>query len=119
MGQIRSRDLTNTLVVVIRYFGGVKLGVSGLIHAYRTAASEALDASRIIDVPVTREYTITYNYDATSEVLRLVDEVHAQVVNQEFTENCRLTIAVNAGLAARVPERVELLIKLGHKIELG
>ena len=82
LGQIKSFNLTNVLVVVVRYFGGTKLGVSGLINAYKTSTKNALEEAAVITRKVTREITILFPYQSTHEVMKLigeVDEVVAQV----------------------------------------
>jgi len=91
LGQIRSLELTNTLVVVVRYFGGTKLGVSGLIRAYKTAAADALGNGRIITRQVTQRITLTFNYQDTNRVMKLVDTCHLQIIDQQFDNACRLT----------------------------
>ena len=97
----------------------MKLGVSGLIQAYRTAASDALDNAEIKVVAVTQEFTVSYAYEATSEIMRLIDDMDATILDQVFKENCRITFAVNVGLAENVGERIELLKNLGHEVEKG
>ncbi len=99
LGQIRSRALTNTLVVVVRYFGGTKLGVSGLITAYKVAAAEALDKAGAIDVAITDMVKIWYPYEKTSEVMRLVGEFNIDIIGQTFTEMCELTGTIAQGLS--------------------
>jgi len=74
LGQIKSKNLTNVLVVVIRYFGGVKLGVGGLIQAYKTAAEDALNNASIVEREVTHSTALHYPYESTTEVMRLVKE---------------------------------------------
>ena len=86
LGQIRSRDLTNVLVIVVRYFGGTKLGVSGLINAYKTVAAEALDNAGVREESVTVNVRIEYEYDATPEVMRLVKEFQLNILAEEFTD---------------------------------
>jgi uncharacterized YigZ family protein len=71
LGQIKSNELTNTLVVVVRYFGGTKLGVGGLITAYKTAAAEALAQNEIIEKPITKSFTLMFPYEEMNEVQRL------------------------------------------------
>ena len=73
-GQLQSFDVTNTLIVVVRYFGGVKLGVSGLINAYRTAAQMALESSRIIEMTVNVDYCISFAYKNMNKVMRIIKE---------------------------------------------
>jgi len=116
LGQIKSEELTNTLIVVIRYFGGTKLGVSGLINAYRTAAARALMNADIISKQVTDEITLTYSYDDTSEVMRLIDANEAVIVHQHFTEKCTITIEINVAYTARFMEKIELLRQTGHEV---
>lgn len=102
LGQIRSADLTDTLVVVIRYFGGTKLGVSGLIHAYKTAAAEALAEAPTEEKIIAEPITIQYPYDKTQEVMRLIDQFPLVIENQSFTEACEVQLAVPASIHAHV-----------------
>jgi uncharacterized YigZ family protein len=88
LGQIRSKNLTNTLVIVVRYFGGIKLGASGLITAYKAAAESALAEARVIEREVKEVYLLTFGYVATPDVMRLVKEFDVEVVHQEFGESC-------------------------------
>ena len=106
-GQILSRDLTNVLVVVIRYFGGTKLGVSGLISAYKTAASKALDANEIVERTVNDIYSITFAYPATNEVMRLIKEEDLQVISQQFDTSCEVTVAVRQGKTSLVLDKID------------
>ncbi|HOY39595.1 MAG: YigZ family protein [Bacteroidales bacterium] len=94
LGQILSYGLSDVLVVVIRYFGGVKLGVPGLIHAYRTAADDALKSADIIEKLVQRTICVEFPYSLMNQVLRLVEEEHAEVFSRDFTEDCRLSFRV-------------------------
>ena len=94
LGQIRSLELTNTLIVVIRYFGGTKLGVSGLIQAYRTTAAEALAANEIVEETITQSIQLMYGYEQTNEVMRLVGEFEMQIEDQQFTDHCLLKASV-------------------------
>ena len=116
LGQLRSENLTNSLIVVVRYFGGTKLGVSGLINAYRTAASRAVMNAKIIEKEVADEITLTYSYNDTNEVMRLIDSVHAEITHQRFTDVCVVTLNVNVGQTARFIEQVDLLRKTGSAI---
>lgn len=93
-GQILSHDLTNILIVVIRYFGGTKLGVSGLIHAYKTSACEAIEASGIITNTRTQTLCLHFDYTLTNEVMRLSKEHSFDIIKQEFEYDCKLYIAV-------------------------
>jgi uncharacterized YigZ family protein len=119
LGQLRSFNLTNSLVVVVRYFGGTKLGVSGLINAYRTAAEEALRNGRIREVAVTVSIDLEYPYESTNEVMRLISDFSATVSKQQFTDKCFQTVEVNVALVKEFREKVALLINTGTSIEIS
>ncbi|NHB68753.1 IMPACT family protein [Perlabentimonas gracilis] len=106
-GQILSRELTNTLVVVIRYFGGTKLGVSGLINAYKVAASEALDANELVERTVNDIYSITFAYPATNEVMRLIKEEELPVLAQQFDSSCAVTVGIRQGKISMVLDKID------------
>lgn len=93
-GQILAKDLTNILVVVVRYFGGVKLGVGGLIQAYKTSAQMILNEVEIIDYPIEKEIQIRFNYDQMNKVMRLIKESNLRIAKQEMHMDCLMTIAV-------------------------
>lgn len=107
LGQIRSKNLSNTLVVVVRYFGGTKLGVSGLISAYKTAAAEAIEANEITEEVVKKEIRIRYGYEQTNELLRLVKEFEAEILEQEFTACCKVRWAVRRSLLDLLLEKLK------------
>jgi len=109
LGQIRSFDLTNTLIIVVRYFGGTKLGVPGLIQAYRTAAKMALEHCVIIQKVITQSFQVIYAYEDTSAVMKLVDDFALEVEAQEFTEVCKMKLAVRKSLTAEVTARLSRL----------
>lgn len=93
-GQILSNELTNICIIVIRYFGGTKLGVSGLINAYRSAAAEALNNSTIIERELSCSIKLSYNYDNTSLVERAIKELEGEFIEQKFTEKCTAIISL-------------------------
>ncbi len=93
-GQIQSFDLTNILVVVVRYFGGIKLGVGGLINAYKTAAKLALDTSNISTKTVNIQYKITFDYKNMNKVMRVIKDNKIKIINQCLELSCELTISV-------------------------
>lgn len=93
-GQIQSRELTNILVVVIRYFGGTLLGVGGLINAYRSATSDALDHANIIEKRVEKLIKLNFDYDAMNSVMSIVKEFDLQLLGQHFDLDCSLTLKV-------------------------
>lgn len=89
-GQIQSADLTNTLVVVIRYYGGTKLGTGGLIDAYKTASKLAIDSSTIIDVPVKDHYKITFQYESMPHLMKMLKDAEMEKLSSDFGEVCHL-----------------------------
>ena len=94
LGQILSNDLTNILVVVVRYFGGVKLGVTGLIRSYKTAAAEAILEATIITKTIKEQYEVSFKYPQMNDVMRLIKEYDLEVVNTDFQIDCKLIFAV-------------------------
>ena len=116
LGQLRSRDLTNVLVVVVRYYGGVKLGVGGLIHAYKLATEDALSKSSLILKDVVEKFSLHYPYDETQEVLRLIRDYGITVIKQEYSEECELKGEVKLSAQKGLLKKIELLQALGHKI---
>jgi len=94
LGQILSNDLTNILIVVVRYFGGVKLGVSGLIRSYKTAAAQAILESTIITKTIKEQYQVNFKYPQMNDVMRLVKEFDLEVMNTDFQIECKLIFAV-------------------------
>ena len=119
LGQIRSKDLTNTLVVVIRYFGGTKLGVSGLIHAYKTAAEEAINENKIIKVSITDTVEITFDYESTNEVMRLVKDMDLKIVSQKYEVDCSLTVKSRVDQTEVLIKKLQLLKDTGSGLRFG
>lgn len=101
-GQIQSFDVTNILIVVIRYYGGVKLGVSGLINAYRTSAQSALESAKIIQKTINTIFIIQFEYKNMSKVMRLIKENEAEIISQKLELDCMLEFAVRKGNAGLV-----------------
>ena len=95
LGQIRSSNLTNLLIVVVRYFGGTKLGVSGLINAYRTAAADAIKNGKIVKEKITFTVTLTFDYGSTNSVMRFINSFNINIIEQVFELNCKLTAALS------------------------
>ena len=121
LGQIHSKELTNVLVIVVRYFGGVKLGTSGLIVAYRLAAAEALEAVPHIEKTINEEITLHFSYPLLNDVLRIVKEEAPRVVEQTFDNECVVRLSMRLSRMPRLVERYEKLVissKGDLKIEL-
>ena len=106
LGQINSNELTDTLIVVVRYFGGIELGTSGLIVAYRTAAAEAIAAAEIEERTVDVDVTIAFEYPFLNGVMRVVKEENPTVVSQRFEMDCEMTLRIRAGSAERLRQRL-------------
>ena len=94
LGQINSNNLTDILIIVVRYFGGIELGTSGLIVAYRTAAAEAIAAARIEERTVDETITITFEYPHLNSVMRIVKEDKPDVLTQSFELTCEITLRI-------------------------
>lgn len=94
LGQINSNNLTDILIIVVRYFGGIELGTSGLIVAYRTAAAEAIAAARIEERTVDETITITFEYTHLNSVMRIVKEDKPEVLTQSFELTCEMTLRI-------------------------
>jgi uncharacterized YigZ family protein len=94
LGQIRSFELTNILIIVIRYFGGVKLGVSGLINAYKTAATEALKNAKIIEKKIEINYSIKFKYNMLNDMMQIIKQNNLRIIKQEFDNDCEIIFAV-------------------------
>lgn len=118
LGQIRSKDLTNVLVIVVRYFGGVKLGVGGLISAYKAAAEDALNKANIIEKEVVEFYTLHYPYSATPEVMKLIKDFNVEIRNQSFENACAMEITISLRSKVVFEEKIELLKALGNPISI-
>jgi len=114
-GQILSKDLTNILIIVVRYFGGTKLGVSGLINAYKTATKEALEKANIITKTINDIYDIEFEYDDTNSVMRILKEEGLKPYEQIYEEKCMLKIEVRKKSTDRVYERFSKINNLKIK----
>lgn len=93
-GQIQSYELTNILIVVVRYFGGVKLGVGGLINAYRSAAKMAIESAKIKEKTINIQYAIRFDYKHMNTVMRIIKEKRIKIVSQTLEMDCFIQISV-------------------------
>lgn len=101
-GQLLSKDLTNTLVIVVRYFGGIKLGVSGLINAYKTAAKDALDAATIIEKTVDETYKVSFDYSVMNSVMQLLKDPYVSILGQGYEDRYLITFKIRRREADRL-----------------
>ena len=111
-GQIQSFDITNVLIVVVRYFGGTKLGVSGLINAYRSSAKITIESSEIIEKIVEVYFKIIFDYDMMSKVLRILKEKNIEIIQQKLELNCEYIIAVRKKESKSILEFFKNLYKV-------
>jgi uncharacterized YigZ family protein len=102
LGQIRSKDLTNVLVVVVRYFGGTKLGVRGLINAYKSSAYEAIKSTRVVVKTIDEVYTLHFDYPAMNQVMQCLKNPDVKITAQDFAMKCTLTFRVRKNRADEV-----------------
>jgi len=114
LGQIQSNDLTNILIVVIRYFGGIKLSVPGLIRSYKTAASIAISDAEILTKTIKEHYEVGFKYPQMKDVMRLVKEFDLEVINTNFKIDCKLTFAVPKSKANTVADT----FKKNHELSI-
>lgn len=107
LGQLLSNELVNCLIVVVRYFGGTKLGVSGLIGAYKESAAEAIRAAEIVERTVDTVVEVEFSYLAMNDVMRVVKEEQPRVLTQQFDNLCRMTLAIRQSLAGGMIGKLE------------
>lgn len=106
LGQINSNELTDILIIVVRYFGGVKLGTSGLIQAYKAAAAEAIAAATIIEKTVDEQVTVAFEYTLMNQIMRVVKEEEPAIVSQTFDNDCLMTLSIRASLMPHLRQRL-------------
>ncbi|MFC7523348.1 IMPACT family protein [Parapedobacter sp. GCM10030251] len=107
LNTLLSYDLTNILVVVVRYFGGTLLGVPGLIHAYKTATVEALNAAEVVELTTNDVYRVSFGYEQMNDVMRIVKEENLGVLNQAFDNRCALELEIRRLRVNAVLERLQ------------
>lgn len=111
LGQINSNELTNIIILVVRYFGGVKLGTSGLIVAYRTAAAEAIAAATIEERQVEATYDFTFEYPLMTAVMKVVRDMNARILEQSYDMDCRMSVSIRKGLLDELKTRIKKAIE--------
>ena len=117
LGQIRSRGITNVLIVVVRYFGGVKLGVGGLAEAYRAAAENALRNGSIVEVEILETMSLQLDYDMLSDLMKVIKNLKCTIVEQHFGEEGNLKITVPLRQKEKLLGKLTLWNGLGKKIK--
>ena len=111
-GQIQSFEVTNTLIVSVRYFGGTKLGVGGLISAYKKSAQLTLTACEIFEKTINVQFKLTFNYDLMNHVMRIIKEKQIEIVHQKLGMDCTYIISVRKSEANRIFQIFEALHKV-------
>ena len=115
LGQINSRELTNILVIVVRYFGGILLGTGGLVVAYKEATTDALDQGEVVEKTVDETISIVFDYVLMNEVMRIIKDTNAQISSQNFEDQCTMQLSIrkqDAGLlSAKLAKIYGLQIK--------
>jgi len=107
LGQLLSNDITDCLVVVVRYFGGTKLGVPGLIAAYRESAAEAIAAARIVERTVDRTIRVDFPYIAMNDIMRVIKEQQPKIASQEFDNLCTMVLTIRESRAGELTEKLK------------
>ena len=116
-GQIQSFGLTNVLVVVVRFFGGIKLGVGGLISAYRTTAQMALEVSEIIEKTINIHYIVSFDYKNMNKVMRVIKEKNLEIISQTMNESCVIEIATRKKNAEQIFNIFNSLYEIGVQLK--
>ena len=107
LGQINSYGLTDILIIVVRYFGGIKLGTSGLIQAYKQAAIEALAVADVIEKTVDEDISFAFEYPFMNDVIRIVKEEEPQIIAQGYDTDCTMTLRQRLSLMPRLKAKLE------------
>ena len=107
LGQINSNELTDIIILVVRYFGGVKLGTSGLIVAYKTAAAEAISNAEIETRTVDDEYTFNFEYPLMNSVMKVARDMDARIVSQSYDMDCQMTLSIRRGKMQELQEKIK------------
>jgi uncharacterized YigZ family protein len=117
LGQIQSNDLTNILIVVVRYFGGTLLGVSGLINAYKNSAAEVIKVSAIIEKQILFNYTIQFYFEQLNDVMKLLKQLDCKITQQQFDNNCEISFSIRKANSEQCEEKLKKLegLKLEYK----
>jgi uncharacterized YigZ family protein len=111
-GQIQSFEVTNVIIVVVRYFGGVKLGVGGLITAYKTAAQMAMENAEIIECTIDKNFIISFGYANMNKVMRIIKEKNLQIISQKMEMDCEIQISIRKKNVQKLLDTFENLYEI-------
>ncbi len=106
LGQLLSHEITDCLIVVVRYFGGTKLGVSGLIEAYKTSAAEVIAAAEVVERTIDERIEVRFSYMAMNEVMKVVKDLQPKIVEQCFDNLCTMTLTIRQSLSEQLLTRL-------------
>lgn len=106
LGQLLSNEITDCLIVVVRYFGGTKLGVSGLIDAYKTSAAEVIAAAKVVERTVDDRIEVRFSYMAMNEVMKIVKDLQPKIVEQCFDNLCTMTLTIRQSQSEQLLARL-------------
>ena len=112
LGQINSNNITDALIVVVRYFGGTKLGTPGLITAYRTAAATAIEDAEIIEKTIDEDIYLEFDFNHMNNVMHIVKDMNATIVNQDYDTNCTATLRIRKSLAPQLKAKAKDYLKI-------
>ena len=117
LGQLQSNDLTNMLIVVVRYFGGTLLGVSGLINAYRNSAADVIKECVIVEKQILFSYTAHFAFEQLNEVMKLINQLDCKITSQQFDTNCEISFLIRKVNAEQCEEKLKKIegLKLEYK----
>lgn len=117
LGQIQSNDLTNVLIVVVRYFGGTLLGVSGLINAYKNSAADVIKVSSIIEKQILFNYSIQFYFEHLNDVMKLLKQLDCKITNQQFDNNCEISFSIRKANSEQCEEKLKKIegLKLEYR----
>lgn len=107
LGQINSNELTDILIIVVRYFGGIKLGTSGLIVAYKAATAEAITAATIIKKTIDEDVTVIFEYPFMNDIMRIVKEEEPEILAQSYDMDCSMTLRIRQSMMSKLRARLE------------
>lgn len=117
LGQIQSNDLTNILIVVVRYFGGTLLGVSGLINAYKNSAADVIKISSVIEKQILFHYSIQFYFEHLNDVMKLLKQLDCKITNQQFDNNCEISFSIRKANSEQCEEKLKKIegLKLEYR----
>jgi uncharacterized YigZ family protein len=117
LGQLQSNDLTNILVVVVRYFGGTLLGVSGLINAYKSSTAEVIKECRIVEKQILFSYRIRFAFEQLNDVMKLLKQLDCKITSQQFDTNCEISFLIRKASSEQCEDKLKKIegLKLEYK----